>query len=296
MDWLNYHHLFYFYTAAKEGGITAASKRLRLAQPTVSGQIRQLEEAVGSPLFARNGRGVELTEAGRVAYRYACEIFDLGTEFLDVMQGRQNGRPSKLLVGIADVLPKLLVHRFVEPALGSACRVICKQDSLDSLLGSLSTHALDLVLADSPISPTVSVKAFNHLLGESKVSVFAHPKLARKLQKGFPGSLNRAPFLLPGEHTVLRSSLEQWFQRESVRPDVAAEFDDSALMKTFGQIGVGAFAAPTAVKNAVEKQYGVKAVGQLDGIRERFYAITVERRLKHPGALAISKAAQGVLL
>lgn len=295
MEWLNYHHLLYFYVAAKEGSISAASRKLRLSQPTVSSQIRQLEENLGTPLLARAGRGTDLTDAGRTVYRYASEIFGLGTEMIDAVRHQHTGRPVRLVVGIADVLPKLLVHRFVEPALSEDLRVVCRQDRLDALLAALSTHAVDVVLADSPIGPTTSVRAFNHLLGESEVTVFAHRSLAPDSGEPFPKCLEGIPFLMPGEHTVMRRSLDLWFDQHDIRPDVALEFDDSALMKTFGQIGVGAFAAPSAVENSICAQYDVEALGRLEGVRERFYAITVERRISHPGAQAISRAARGLL-
>lgn len=295
MEWLNYHHLHYFYVAAEEGSISAAARKLRLSQPTVSTQIRQLEESVGSPLLARAGRGIELTEAGKTVHRYAREIFGLGGEMMEAVRHQHSGRPSRLVVGIADVLPKLLVHRFLEPALDGQMRVVCRQDRLDALLGALSTHSLDVVLADSPISPTVSVRAYNHLLGESEVSVFAHASLVERMRAPFPLGLAGLPFLMPGEHTVLRRSLELWFEQRGIRTDVALEFDDSALMKTFGQIGVGAFAAPSAVETSICEQYGVQLLGRLRGVKERFYAITVERRITHPGAQAISRAAQGLL-
>lgn len=295
MEWLNYHHLLYFYVAAQEGSISAAARKLRLSQPTVSAQIRQLEDSVGSPLLARAGRGIELTEVGQTVHRYASEIFSLGTEMLETVKQQHTGRPSRLVVGIADVLPKLLVHRFLEPALDGELRVICRQDRLDALLGALATHELDVVLADSPISPTSSVRAFNHLLGESEITVFAHPSLVEQMQAPFPQGLTGLPFLMPGEHTVMRRSLELWFGERGIRPDIALEFDDSALMKTFGKIGIGAFAAPSAVEASICEQYGVEALGRLRGAKEQFYAITVERRIKHAGALAISRAAQGVL-
>ena len=297
MSSLNYNHLYYFYLAAREGGITAAARHLRLAQPTVSGQIRQLEDSLGSKLFQKAGRGVQLTELGRLVYQYADEIFSLGQELADVAQGRPAGRPARLLVGVADVLPKLLIHRFVEPALSlpDPLRVVCKTDRLDNLLGELSVHRLDLVLADSPISPTVNVRAYNHLLGETDVAFFAAPSLASRVRRNFPESLNEVPFLFPGEHTVLRRSLDSWFDSHGIRPRMAGEFSDSALLKTFGQAGVGVFAAPSVMEAEICRQYHVKHLGTIAAIRERFYAISVERRIKHPGVLAISNAAQALL-
>lgn len=297
MDWLNYHHLLYFHTAVKEGGISAAARALRLAQPTVTAQIKQLERALGNKLFRRTKGGVELTDFGQLTFRYAEEIFSMGRELSALARGRPSGAPVRLVVGIADVIPKLLAHRFIAPALSqNALRLVCRQDRLDRLLAELSTHTFDLVLADSPISPALPLKAFNHLLGECTVSVFAAPGLAKTLKGRFPGNLNDAPFLLSAEHTVLRRSLDHWFDRHGIRPRVVGEFDDSALLKTFGQVGVGAFAAPTVVERDICSQYGVERVGTITDLYERFYAITVERRSKHPGVQAICHTAEELLV
>ena len=296
MEWLNYHHLLYFYTVAREGGVAAASRRLRLSQPTISTQLRQLEERLGTPLFDRGGRRMALTEAGRTAFRYADEIFGLGRELLDSLQGRPEGRSLRLRLGISEALHKLVAYRLIEPALQlpTGVQVECHQDRLDRLLSLLASHELDLIISDAPLGPG-AVKAFNHPLGHSNVAIFAAPALATRLRRGFPGSLDRAPFLLPAPGCALRRELEHWFDRVGVRPDIVGEFDDSALLKAFGQSGVGAFAGPTVVSGEIVRQYRVRELGLADAVAERYFAISSERRLKHPGVVAISTAARNAL-
>lgn len=294
MDWLNYHHLLYFWTVAREGSIARACDKLLLAQPTISGQLRALERSLGDKLFTRSGRGLVLTETGRVVYRYADEIFTLGRELTDTLRGRPTGRPLRLVVGVADVLPKLISYRLLEPALHlpEPVQIICREGKPERLLAELSVHGLDIVLCDAPVSPTVKVRAFHHLLGECGVSVMGTATLARSLRRGFPRSLDGAPFLLPTDNTTLRRSLEQWFGAHGIRPAVRAEFEDSALLKVFGQAGIGLFVVPTVVEDEVSKQYGARLVGRLPEVRERFYAISVERKLKHPAVVAISDSAR----
>ena len=296
MEWLNYHHLLYFHTVAREGGVAAASRRLRLSQPTISTQLRQLEERLGTPLFDRGGRRMALTEAGRTAFRYADEIFGLGRELVDSLQGRPEGRPLRLRLGISEALHKLVAYRLIEPALQlpTGVQVECHQDRLDRLLSLLASHELDLIISDAPLGPG-AVKAFNHPLGHSNVAIFAAPALATRLRRGFPGSLDRAPFLLPAPGCALRRELEHWFDRVGVRPDIVGEFDDSALLKAFGQSGVGAFAGPTVVSGEIVRQYRVRELGPAEAVAERYFAISSERRLKHPGVVAISTAARNAL-
>jgi LysR family transcriptional activator of nhaA len=297
MEWLNYHHLLYFWTVAREGGLAAASARLRLAPPTLSGQIRALEEALGEKLFARSGRRLVPTEMGQIVLGYADEIFSLGRELLDTVKGRPTGRPARLAVGVADVLPKLIVRQLLEPTLHLSVpvRLVCHEDKPERLLADLSRHALDVILADAPLGAGSAVRAFNHLLGECGVSFFAAPRLASAHRRHFPRSLDGAPVLLPAEHTILRRSLEQWFERIEVRPRVVGEFDDSALLKAFGQGGLGLFPSPAAIEDSVRSQYHVEVVGRVPEVREHFYAISVERRLKHPAVVAISDAARAKL-
>jgi LysR family transcriptional activator of nhaA len=295
MEWLNYHHLLYFWTAAREGGMSRAAGKLRLAQPTVSAQIRRLEDSIGEKLFERQGRTLALTDVGRLVYRYADEIFGTGRELLDVLKGRPSvGRAMPLSVGVANAVPKLIVHRLLQPAVSgsSALHLVCREANTETLLAELATHALDVVIADEPAPAHVRVKVFSHLLGESGTTFFAAPSLAAKLRRGFPRSLNDAPMLLPTSNTALRRALDQWFEAGNLRPSVLGEFDDSALMKTFGQAGQVTFPAPAVIEQEVIRQYGVRAVGRAQEVRERYYAISVERRLKHPGVLAITTAAR----
>jgi LysR family transcriptional regulator, transcriptional activator of nhaA len=294
MQWINYHHLLYFWMVAKEGSIADAAKRLRLSQPTISTQIRTLEEVLEVELFDRSGRRLVLTEAGRVAFRYAEEIFSLGREMLDVLHDRPTDRPLQMVVGVTYVIPKLIAYRLLAPALtlDNGLHVVCREDRFDRLLGQLARHELDLVLSDVPLGPEISVKAFNHLLGSCGITFFAAPALAQKYRRGFPKSLDRAPFLLPMQGSSVRRELDRWFDELDIRPEIVGQFDDSALLKVFGQSGVGVFAGPAAIEKEIKREYDVQIVGRAEGVQERFYAISVERRLKHPGVVAISEAAK----
>jgi LysR family transcriptional activator of nhaA len=297
MHWLNYHHLLYFWTAAREGSITQACKVLHLTQPTVSGQIRELEKSLKTRLFQRSGRSVKLTETGQLVYRYADEIFTLGRELQDAVAGRPVGISLRVVVGVADTLPKLLVQRLLSPAMhvGKEVRVTCIDGEPDQLLVRLAAHEIDIVLSDFPANPRVGLKTFNHLLGDCGVTIFGTNKLARRYRPGFPKSLDGAPMLMPGGNTALRRSLEQWFDELGIRPQVRAEFSDSALLKAFGGFGDGLFVAPTAVEEEVKRMYGVGVVGREESVRERVYAISVEKRLKNPAVVAISQAARRTL-
>lgn len=294
MEWLNYHHLLYFWTVARTGGVSAASAELRLAQPTISGQLRLLEEHVGEKLFHRVGRRLELTDMGRMVYRYADEIFTLGRELTDAIRGRPTGRPLRLAVGVADQVPKLIAYRLMEPALKlpEPVHLVCQEDKPERLLGDLAVHALDLVLSDAPLNPSINVRAFSHLLGECGTTIFGAKSLAARFRRGFPRSLDGAPFLMPTDNTVLRRSLDQWLSQHELRPQVVSEFEDSALINAFGERGVGLFAGPSAIEAEIRRQYGVQVIGRVEQLRERFYAISVERRLKHPAVVAISEAAK----
>lgn len=297
VEWLNYHHLLYFWTVAKEGSIARASEKLRLTQATISAQISAFERTLGEKLFNRVGRSLVLTETGRVAFRYADEIFTLGREFMDTLKGRPTGQPLRFRVGIADVLPKLIAQRLLEPAfqISQPLRVMCHEGKTDSLLAQLILHELDLVLTDSGVGSGIKVKAFNHLLGECGLSIFAAAKIAAQYRRHFPRSLDRAPFLLPTDNTAMRRSLNQWFDHEEIQPVIVGEFEDSALLKVFGQLGKGLFAAPSVIDSEVQQQYGVQLVGRLPHVRERFYAISVERKLKHPAVIAICESAKNEL-
>ncbi len=294
MEWLNYHHLLYFWVVAKEGTIAAACKELHLAQPTISAQLRVLERSLGEKLFTRVGRNLALTETGRVVYRYADEIFSLGRDLLDTVHGRPTGRPLRFNVGVADVLPKLVAYRLLEPALHlpEQVQLVCHEGSPPELLTRLAVYELDLVLSDSPIGSDVKVRAFNHLLGECGVTIFGTKDLAAKYRRRFPKSLDGAPFIIPTANTALRRAMGRWLDSQDIRPSVLGEFEDSALLKVFGQAGVGLFAAPTVIEKEVQRQYSVRVVGRLESVRERFYAISVEKKVKHPAVLAIADEAR----
>jgi LysR family transcriptional activator of nhaA len=294
MERLNYHHLLYFWTVAREGSVAAAAAKLRLAQPTLSGQIHALEDALGEKLFERAGRGLRLTEMGRVVSGYATEIFALGHELSESVKGRPTGRPLKLAVGVSDALPKLVACRLIEPALAlpQPVRLEVHVQSTEKLLALLALHDLDVVLTDRVAPPGVSVRAFNHLLGACGVTLFAAPKAALKYRKNFPRALDGAPFLLPGETSTMRRGLEQWLEKQRIRPRIVGAFDDSTLIEVFGQAGHGIFATPSIVEDSVCRQYGVSIIGRLDRVRERFFAVSVERRLKHPAVIAITESAR----
>jgi LysR family transcriptional activator of nhaA len=299
MDRLNYHHLFYFWVVAKEGTVAAACKKLHLAQPTISAQLRKFENTIGHALFARVGRRLVLTDAGRNAYRYAEGIFSLGEELMGVLESGRSGSPERINVGITDVLPKLVAHRLLEPisTLANPMRLVCYEASVTELLARLAVHQLDLILSDSPVGPEVSVQAFNHLLGKCGVVIVGTKDLATaRCRRAFPRSLDGAPFLLPTRNTALRGALEQWFEAENIHPLVVAEIEDSALLKVFGQAGAGLFAVPDVVEQEVLRQYSVRVVGHLPSVEERFFGISIEKKPKHPAVGAIIDAARQGLL
>ena len=293
MKWLNYNHLFYFWVVGREGGVVRASEELMVSQPTISNQLRELEAALGHRLFERAGRGIRLTEAGRVAYNYANQMFSLGQEMLNALEHQPVGAALRLIVGVLDVIPKPLARRLLAPALGGdqPVRLICREDKSDRLLADLAARRTDMVLSDAPIGTAVQVEGFNHLLGESGVTFFASPEMASRYRRGFPKSLNGAPMLLPTDHTQVRRSLNQWFDAKRIHPVVAGEFDDSALMFWFGRTGVGMFPAPTIMEADIQREMKLGLVGRVRDIRERFYAITLEEKPTHPGVVAICGAA-----
>ncbi|MFO1464199.1 MAG: transcriptional activator NhaR [bacterium] len=294
MEWLNYHHLYYFYTVAKEGGLAPAARKLLLSQPAISGQIRTLERSLGERLFARSGRRLTLTEAGQGVYRYAEEIFSLGQELVDSLRGRPGRGGFRLVVGVADVVPKSIAYRLLEPVfrLPEKIQILCREDRPERLIAELALHQLDLVISDAPLSPWAKVKAFNHELGSSAAAVFGAPALAARYRRGFPKSLVGAPMLLPAPNTALRRSLDAWFEQQELRPLVVGEFEDSALLKAFGQAGQGLFVGPEVVAVELARQYRVKMLGKIPGVREEFYAISAERRLQNPAVLEITRSAR----
>ena len=298
MDWLNYHHLYYFWTTARLGSISAAADDLNLARPTISAQLKQLEKSMGHDLFDRSSRRIQLSEFGQTAFRYAEEIFSTGREFQDLINGHLPNRTLRFRVGMPDALPKLITYRLLKPILElkEQFQVVCVEGKLDDLLADLAVHRLDLVLSDVAVNPTLNVRAYNHQLGECGVTFFGKSDLLRDVEEPFPQCLASLPLLQPVETTSLRRALDQWFEGLDVRPQVRAEFEDTALMKVFGQAGEGIFPAPTAIEQDVCEQYKVEVIGRTEEVKERFFAISVERRIKHPAVLAISKNAKDLLL
>jgi len=294
---INYKHLHYFWVTAKAGGIARASERLHLTPQTISGQLSLLEERLGSKLFNRVGRNLELSDTGRLVLGYADEIFSLGGELEEVVYQLPKNRPRFIRVGVVDALPKSIAHRILQPALTMAepVRMICREAALDDLLAELTLHRLDLVLADRPIPSSVSMRGFSHKLGVSSVSFFATAELVSTLQKPFPQCLDGAPILLPGNGTQLRSVIDQWLDNNRIHPKMVAEFDDSALMKAFGKQGAGIFVAPSAIENEVCEQYQVENIGRVEEIEEEFYAISVERGISNPVVSMIMESARETL-
>lgn len=297
MDRLNYQHLFYFWNVAREGSVTRASEKLRLAQPTISGQLAIFEEAVGAQLLRKEGRKLALTEKGRTVYHYADEIFALGRELTNSLKGQGGARGQRLSVGVADALPKLLVYRLIAPALQGPqeAQVVCHEDKVERLLAELPLHGVDLVISDAPATSAHGGRVYNHPLGQCGVAVFGAPSLAAAYADNFPLSLDGAPLLLPTPATALRRSLDLWFETRKLAPSVRAEIEDSALLKTFAAAGVGLVMAPVAVTDDIVRQYGLVKIGELDGVTESFYAITARRKLDHPAITVILENAKGWL-
>ena len=294
MDWLNYHHLLYFWMVAREGTILRAAQKLHIGQPAISTQLRCLEESLGQKLFQKSGRTLELTETGRTVYRYADEIFSLGREMVDTLKGHPVGKPVRFVVGIVDVMPKLMARRLLEPALrlSDDLRLVCVENTLENLLSDLILHNVDIVLSDTPVTAAFKVRAYNHALGESAVGLFATKEMARRYRKNFPESLQGAPLLLPAGSSALRRSMDSWLESKDLRPLIRGEFDDTALIKAFGQTGEGIFPGSLAIQEEINRQYEVELVGEMQGVREHFFAISAERKIKHPAVLAIARTAR----
>jgi LysR family transcriptional regulator, transcriptional activator of nhaA len=282
---------------AREGGVTAAAEKLHVSQPAISAQVRKLERALGHQLFDRSGRSLVLTPEGRIVLEYADDIFRLGRELSDTLKGRLEGRPLRLIVGLTDSIPKIVAFHLLQPAfeIPDPVRFVVREDRPDQLLAQLATHDLDLVLSDMPIPPHINVQAYNHLLGESAIAIFGRADLAAPLRDDFPTSLDGAPFLLHADGYPLRRSLDDWFAAHRIQPLPVAEFADSALIRVFAEAGKGLFAAPTVIADEICAKFGVLLIGTATGIRERYYAITGERRIKHPAVAAISEAARATL-
>ncbi len=294
MEWLNYHHLLYFWTVVRAGTITKACEELRLAPPTISAQLKSLENQLGEKLLTRSGRVLVPTDVGRMVYRYAGEIFSLGREMMDAVKQRPTGRPLRLVIGVDDVLPKEIAHRLIEPALRLAepVQVVCREAGLERLVAELAIHELDVVLSDAPITPSLNVRAYSHHLGDCGVSFVGTPELARRYRRGFPKSLNGAPVLLPTNDTAIRRDLDQWLDAHEVRPVLAGEFEDFALLRVFGQAGTGVFPVPSILEHQFRKDYGIRRIGGVRNVRGHFYAISGERKLQHPAVVAIREAAR----
>jgi len=297
MAHINLKHLRYFWAVASHGSIARASKVLHLTPQTISGQLRELEDQIGAKLFAKTGRNLMLTDTGRLVFSYADDMFRISDELQDVLAGRTPGGGLTLHVGIAMVVPKLLAHRVLAPAMRmpEPVRLVCIEKPLVDLLADLSVHKLDLVLADSPLNPALNIRAYNHPLGESPITFFAAGGQAARWRAGFPASLDGAPMLMPTASSALRRALDLWFDRHKVKPRMVAEIEDRALMKTFGEAGVGVFTSPQAVEEDVLSKYAVEVIGRTDEVTERFYAISAERRIKHPAVSAITEAARSGL-
>ncbi|MBI1424280.1 MAG: transcriptional activator NhaR [Gammaproteobacteria bacterium] len=297
---INYKHLHYFWIVAKAGGIMRASERLHLTPQTISGQLSMLEDQLGEPLFQKVGRQLELTDTGRLVLSYAEDIFALGGELEAVLRNLPPERPMVFRVGIADVVPKTITARLLAPALAlnAQVRMICKENDLDSLLGELALHRLDLVIADAPIPARLNVTGYNHNLGNSGISFLATHALAKPLRKNFPHSLEGAPLLIPSDINQLHSALLTWLDEQHIHPRIVGEFDDSALMRAFGQAGMGVFIAPTVIAKEITKQIGgtMTIVGSTEAVRETYYAISTERRISHPAVAAITQTARDWLV
>lgn len=292
---INFRHLQYFWVVAKEGSITRAAERLELAVQTVSAQLGLLEQAVGKSLFMPQGRRLVLTEAGRIALRYADQIFLLGEQLQDALADSEIEHTMRLVVGISDSLPKLIATRLLEAALALPERVklVCYEDQFESLLGELSLHKLDVVLTDRPVPPGTPMRIFSHLLGETEISLYGVASLAEKYHTNFPASLNGAPLLLPTRNNAIRGRIDHWLESHDLHPDVIGEFDDNALLHTFGRNGLGLFPAPSVLAKDVEEQFNAVPVGAMPQVREQFYAISNERKIKHPAVEAILNAMHG---
>jgi len=293
MRHLNYSHLLYFWTVAREGSIARASDHLNLTPQTISGQLKLLEDQIDEPLFHRVGRGLTLSDTGKLVMNYANEIFSLGAELVQQVQAKRGDITTSITIGIVDSIPKSISYRIIEPllTLETPVKPICQEGSLDRLLGELGLHKIDMIISDRSLPGGLGIKAYNHLLGKSEVGLFVHKKRSRKLKNKFPQSLDKAPFLLPVADTILRRNLSDWFVSKKIRPYIIAEFDDVALLKMFGAGDNGIFAAPAAISDEIENMYNAHLIGIAEGVTETFYAITPERKLKNQAVIRINEIA-----
>lgn len=294
MEWLNYHHLLYFWTVVRAGSIQKAGQELRISPPAISAQLKLLEEQLGEKLLARSGRRLVLTDTGRTVFSYAEDIFNLGRELLDVVRNRPTGRPLRLDVGVVDVMPKAVVQKLLEPALSlrDPVHLVCREASSDQLLGRLVTHELDVVLSDSPVDPTLKIRVYSHLLGECGTVFVAGASVAGRYRRSFPKSLDGAPMFLPADNTALRRNLDYWFETHGIRPRVLGEFEDHALLRAFGETGSTVFPLPSVVDAQIRRLKTLRPIGVTNEVRTHFYAISAERKLQHPAVVAIRNAAR----
>lgn len=294
MSWLNYHHLLYFWTVAREGTIARASKKLLLSPSTISGQLRSLERALSTKLFERVGRNLILTEPGKLVYRYADEIFSLGNELRRSLNGQPGEWMSRLEIGVADVLPRWIVYQLLRPVLQlpEPIQLICHDDKTDRLLSRLAMHELDVVFTDVPAGALAKVKAYNHLLGECGICFLASPQMAKKYRIGFPKSLDGKPFVLPMEGTALRRTLDDWFDKEEIHPVIRCEVGDCDLFEVLAHAGAGVCVAPSILEQRIRRQFSVQLVGRIELLTEKYYAISTERKIKHPAVVAIFESAR----
>jgi LysR family transcriptional activator of nhaA len=293
-DLINYKHLRYFWAVAHEGSIAKASKRLHITPHTISGQVSLLEARIGCALFEKQGRNLVLTEPGRTALKYADEIFELGDELSGVMRGSASNDQTEFMVGAASSLPKTIVCKIIEPAflIPGGLNLVSTEGPVSALLADLAMHKLDMILSDTPTNNALGTSVYNHYLGESGLTFFGVPELKKKLAPNFPQSLHQAPILLPTQQFGIRQLFDQWMHSQNIFPNVVGQFDDSALIKSFGQRGLGVFFMPTAIADEVCQNFGVQVIGQTDDVKHRFYAISAERKVSHPAVLAICEAAR----
>jgi LysR family transcriptional activator of nhaA len=298
MEWLNYHHLHYFWRVVRSGGVTQAARELNVSSPAVSAQLKELQDFLGEPLFSRSGRRLVLTEMGRTVFDYADDIFSLGRELLDTVRNRPTGRPIRVDIGVADVLPKMIAQWLIEPALNlrESVRIVCREATSDELVARMATLELDVVLSDSPADASRSVRAYNHLLGESGVTFVGIGSVLKLVKGKFPQCLTGVPMLLPTDNTALRRDLDYWFDANDIRPQVLGEFEDYALLRAFAQSGTAVFPVPSVFVREMRKQDKIVRIGSTTEVKLRFYAISAERKIKHPAVVAICESARRSLL
>lgn len=293
---MNHKHLFYFWKVAKAGSIARAAEAINVTPQTLSGQIGLLESNLGTELFARQGRSIVLTEAGKMALEYADELFALSAELEVMIKHHPKGRPSEFRVGVSDAVPKSLACTLLQPAIHGeqSTRIVCREWQLDRLLAQLAVHELDMVISDAPVPPGFSVRAYNHRLLDSGISFLAAKCLIAETPPKFPACLNELPLLLPGEDSTVRTNLLPWLERERIQARVVGVFDDTALMAAFGKAGVGAFPVPTIAEDEFLTSGELAVIGRTTDVQVSYFAISVERRLTHPSVLAVTQSAQRI--